>query len=150
MTLLSIILMSAALAEDPAPAATESVTLPTGKVVEAKIITPEADTLEAATLEAMKLAQAGDFDKWIAKFCGPTLCEGPTAIASVKRLNLSSAQRTVGKCHSDETLSVTKVKGDRETEDLVTIYTWCGDGRMPAPVTWEKIDDDWKIRSFSW
>lgn len=150
MTLLPLILLTAAFAEDPAPAATKSVTLPTGKTIEAKVVTPEADTLEAKTVQAMKLAEEGKHDKWIAEFCGPTLCEGPTAIDSVKRLNLPSAQRTASACHDGDNLVVTRVKGDRETEEQVTLYTWCGDGRMPAPVTWEKVGDDWKIKSFSW
>ncbi|TNE87408.1 MAG: hypothetical protein EP330_18245 [Deltaproteobacteria bacterium] len=156
MTLLSLVLLTAAFAEEPAaapapaPAATKSVTLPTGKTIDAKVVTPAADTLEAWTVEAMKLAEAGDHDKWIRQFCGPTLCEGPTAVESVKRLNLASAQRTVSACHEGDTIVVTREKGDRNVDDQVTLYTWCGDGRMPAPVTWEKVGDDWKIRSFSW
>ena len=144
---LSLVLANSALAETPS---TRSVTLPTGKTVEAQVMTPEAGSLEAQTLEAMKMAKAGKHDAWISQFCGPTLCEGPDAIASVKRLNLTSAQRTVGQCFEGNKLVVTKVKGDRESENRVTLYTWCGEGRMPAPVTWERTGESWKIASFSW
>lgn len=157
MTFLTALLFTAALAEEPtaapepAPAPeTRSVTLPTGKTIEAKVFTPEADTLEGMTVAAMKLVESGAHDQWISQFCGPTMCEGPNAVASVKRLNLASAQRTVKSCHDGDKLMVTREKGDRTADARVTLYTWCGDGRMPAPVTWERVGDGWKIASFSW
>jgi hypothetical protein len=150
MLTLAVLLAAPAHAEPPAAGPTRTVTLPTGKSIDAKVVTPEAGSLEAQTVEAMKLVESGDLDGWIAKFCGPTLCEGPEAITSVKRLNLNTAQRTAAACHDGDNLVVTRVKGDRATDDAVTLYTWCGDGRMPAPVTWERVGEEWKIRSFSW
>jgi hypothetical protein len=151
MTFLTALLLTTALAETPAAAAeTRSVTLPTGKTIEAKVIAPEADTLEGMTVTAMKLVEEGKHDEWISQFCAPSMCEGPDTVVSVKRLNLASAQRTVKSCHEGDNLVVTKVKGDRAADTRVTLYTWCGDGRMPAPVTWEKVGENWKIASFSW
>jgi hypothetical protein len=127
------------------------VATPIGKTLTAtKVTSPAPTSPEGVMQDSIAMITAGQFDAWIAKHCHPTMCPAdPGAIEALKNYNLSTAKKTAGACVHDEgkTLLVTR----RDASDTkVTVYVWCGDKRMPAPASVEKVGDAWKVTSFSW
>ena len=138
-------------AASPGPETSRSVTLPTGKTIEAEVIeAPSPGTVEFAILESMKMISNGDHDTWIQKYCSTEMCPDANAITSVKRLNLSASQKTVGRCYDKDKLVLTRRRGDIARDGRVTIYAWCGENRMPAPATLIQEGGEWKVSSLSW
>lgn len=141
--LVATLLAASALARD--------VTLPTGRTVSAEVVTDPAEgTIEHAIMTTIKTITAGDFSTFLANQCDPATCGDPLQQEQMTTYNLPAAQRTAGAClqgDGDNELVITR---RREEGPNMTVYLWCGDGRMPAPSTWKQIDGVWRTNSFSW
>lgn len=133
-----------------APSATVSVTLPTGKAVDAKkFVSPEKGSLEAAMIRAMTLIKDGQFDTYVSELCHSNTCPDAAAVESLKMYQLKSTQKTVHECMTEDGgILVTK----RETSDdgSTRVYVFCGQNRMPAPSSLSMEGEMWKVTSFSW
>jgi len=130
---------------------TQDVTLPTGRTVQAEVITaPEDGSVELALMTTLKTVIAGDFPTFLNTQCDPSTCADERQQQQLTAYNLPAAQRSGAAClqgDDDDQLVITR---RREENGLTTVYLWCGDGRMPAPSTWRQVDGVWKTSSFSW
>lgn len=142
-----------AFAEAPTATATgtQSVTLPTGKTIEAsKFVSPAAGSMEAAIIESMTMIGAGQLDEWIAKYCDASTCPDTAAKESLKTYQLKSSSKTAHECMtSDGGILVTRREAN-EAEGTTRVYVFCGANRMPAPASLKLVGDAWKFTSFSW
>ena len=140
------------LAGTAAAQSTQDVRLPTGRTVAAEVVRgPAADSMENAVLLTLTTVIAGDFDTFLSSQCDPSVCSDERQQEQLRTYNLPSAQQSGGAClHGEgkDTLLITKRK--EAPGGLVTVYLWCGEGRMPAPSTWGQVDGAWKTSSFSW
>lgn len=127
------------------------VATPIGKTLTAqKVSSPAATSPEGVVQASIQMITAGDFDAWIGKHCHPSMCPAdPAAIEALKNYNLSTAKKTAGVCLHDDGKTLLVTRKD-VTDTKITLYLWCGDKRMPAPSSMEKVGENWKITSFSW
>ncbi len=142
-------------AESPAAAAAastpQSVTLPTGKTIEAqKFTNPAEGTVEHAILDSMKMIKAGSFDAWITKYCDPGTCHDAKAIESLKTYQLKSSSKTAHECMADDSSIVVTRREANDAEGTTRVYLFCGPNRMPAPASLKQAGAKWTVTSFSW
>lgn len=149
--LLGLAIAGTALADATAsPEGTQQVTLPTGKTVEAqKFVNPPEGSVEHSLLASMKLIKAGDFDGWIGKWCAAETCVDAATNEQFKRLQLTSAAKTVAQCMTEDGGVLVTRREDSEGGGK-RLFVYCGPNRMPAPSSHEKAGEAWKISSFSW
>ncbi len=130
---------------------TESVTLPTGRTVQAEVVSAPAEgTVEKAILTTLQTIIAGDFSTFLASQCDPNTCSDARQQSQLTQYNLPAAQQSGPACLHGETHDQLWITKRREQTGTLTVYLWCGEGRMPAPSTWKQIDGAWKTSSFSW
>ncbi|MBW1876784.1 MAG: hypothetical protein JRI25_05075 [Deltaproteobacteria bacterium] len=142
-----------ALAEPPtaSPAGTQSVTLPTGKTVDAqKFVEPAEGSLEHGIIASMNLIKAGSFDAYISQWCHANTCPDAAAITSLKTYQLKSSQKTVHECMTEDGGILVTKREANEAEGSTRVYVFCGPNRMPAPSSLILVGEAWKVASFSW
>jgi len=142
-----------ALAEPPtaSPSGTQSVTLPTGKTIDAqKFVNPAQGSLEYGMIQSMNLIKAGSFDDWVSQWCHPNTCPDANAITSLKTYQLKSSQKTVHECMTEDGGILVTKREANEAEGSTRVYVFCGPNRMPAPASMILVGDNWKVASFSW
>lgn len=114
---------------------------------------PAAGTPEESIRESLKLIRDGKLDEWISTWCAPEKCTNtPTAIDELKQFGLARAQKGAPLClkGSDDSIDVTRVKGDPGKDTSVTVWIKCEESRLPVPATVKKVDNKWLVTSFSW
>ncbi|MDP6946288.1 MAG: hypothetical protein QF464_19220 [Myxococcota bacterium] len=144
--LLTVLAASAALTITLTPPAEANSAPPTARGHKG-LVTPAPDTPEGVLLAGLRLIADGQFDQWITRYCHMAkLCPTPQAQKSLKRYNLTAAQRVVGGC----------LKGDKKDQLRITrrvaegaeskFFLHCSDKGMPRPFTLMKEGDAWKFR----
>ena len=93
--------------------ATMSVTLPTGRTIDAEVVSQPAEgSVEHAILASLTmLTQQGDFGGFMATWCDPGTCGDPRQQEQMTTYNLPAAQRTGGACvhgENSDQLVITK------------------------------------------
>ena len=144
--LVSMVLSTVAMAEDV------TVKNPLGIEMKAnKVVSPAADTPEGVILASIKMISDNKFDEWMGSLCHPTYCPNDEkARTSMRQYNLAAAAKTSMACTTDDGKSLIVTRKDNKDDGSITIYTFCGEKRMPAPATLTKDGGAWKISSFSW
>ena len=130
---------------------TQSVTLPTGKTIEAqKFVNPTEGSIEHAIIDSIKMIGASSFDEWIAKYCDAGTCHDAASKESLKTYQLKSSAKTAHECLSTDGGIVVTRREVVEAEGTTRVYVFCGPNRMPAPASLKLVGDRWMVTSFSW
>jgi hypothetical protein len=113
---------------------------------------PAAGSVEESIKESLKLIRDGKLDAWVKGWCDPQRCQTLSQIEDLKRYGLKRATTGAGKClhGKEEGVDIVRWRGDPATDNMVTVYIQCEEGRMPVPSTHTKVDGKWKVSSFSW
>jgi len=129
-----------------------SVKTPLGMTIQAdKVVNPAAGTIEHQIIESLKMIRDGQFDKWMDTHCFPSRCDEQVARAQMSNFNLANSKKSAGKClQNDNEIWVTARKGDPANDKIVKVFVFCGENRMPAPSSHNKLNDKWYVASFSW
>jgi len=108
---------------------------------------PAEDSPHYAIIEGLKLIKAGDFDKWMDRWCSEKeLCFTDQAKDSLKRYNLPTLQRLAPDCLKEgDAIEVTRTDGDPAKDAEVSIFIQCKAGGMPRPFHLIK-EDGWKFK----
>ena len=129
---------------------TKSVTLPTGKTIEAQVFaSPTEGSIEHAIIDSIKMIGASSFDEWITKYCDAGTCHDAASKESLKTYQLKSSAKTAHECMIDGGIVVTR-REVVEAEGTTRVYVFCGPNRMPAPASLKLVGDRWMVTSFSW
>ncbi len=150
---LALLLSAPAWADDhaaaEATAATEEVSLPTGRTVEAEKITdPDEGSIEHSLIASMELIRDEKFDEWIGAWCYQETCPDDRAREQFKTYQLAAASRTVHECMTDD--GGVLITRREATDESTRLFVYCGPNRMPAPSAHHEADGSWKVSSFSW
>lgn len=113
---------------------------------------PKEHTPEYTVQQSLKLIRDGQLDQWIAQWCSPDLLCRSASMPELREFGLARAERNAKLClHGpDDSIQVTRVKGDPAKDPDVTIWVKCEEERMPVPATLHNTDGRWLVRSFSW
>lgn len=108
---------------------------------------PEAGSPEAALLDGLRLIADGKFDQWIERYCHTEkLCRSPQATKSIKRYNLTAANRLVPFCLKGEKRDKLKITKQAAKGDELKLFLGCHGGAMPRPFTMVREAGAWKFR----
>jgi hypothetical protein len=131
---------------------TQAVKTPLGTTIQAEVVSnPPEGSIEKQIIESLKLIRDGQFDKWMDTYCYPSRCDSEIARAQMKNFNLSTAKKSVAKClQADDSIWVTSRKGDPAKDEIVKVFISCGENRMPAPSSHNKLKGKWYVSQFSW
>lgn len=85
--------------------------------------------------EAIKVAESGDLDTWIKKFCDPERCHTPQSKAQWKAYQLKQLSLQGKHCVVDGKVTVTRWRGDlSQAPNKAKAYVQCTNRQLPPPV----------------
>lgn len=133
------------------PVGTETVTLPTGKSVEAeKFTAPAAGTVEESILSSISLIRAGEFETFMDEWCHESYCGSDKLRENMTSYVLPAAKGTSGQCIVDDGESIIVTRRELADDGSVRVYVFCGDSRMPAPSSHVLVGERYLVSSLSW
>ena len=85
--------------------------------------------------EAIQVAESGDLDTWIKKFCDPQRCETPQQKDQWKAYQLKQLTQQGKHCVSNGKVTVTRWRGDlSQAPNKAKAYVQCSNRELPPPV----------------
>lgn len=102
--------------------------------------------------EAIQVAEKGDFDTWIKKFCDPERCHTPVSKDQWKAYQLDQLKQSGKFCVEDGKVTVVRWRGALKDEpNKAKAYIKCSNRQLPPPVElrWDKAADKIYIRNTS-
>lgn len=113
---------------------------------------PAAGSVQESVRESLRLIRDGKLDAWMDTWCQPIRCETQYQRDQLKQYGLARAQPDAARClhGDDDAIVVSRIKGDPDTDDRVTVFIQCEPGRLPVPSTHVKVDGKWRVETFSW
>jgi len=102
--------------------------------------------------EAIKVAESGDFDKWIKEFCDPERCHTSVSKDQWKAYQLKQLKAQGKHCVQDGKVNVARWRGSLSDEGgKAKAYVTCSNRQLPPPVEfrYDKAKDKIYIRNTS-